>query len=160
MALRSKGPSTIVFGDVISVEHVGRDVIISKQRPPYRFESFPMDAVPLAAGQARRQPSRLLLARHQIVPLVGRDDELADVCRWLDSPGQVRLRLVHAPGGHGKTRLAQEAAARSFAAGWSVWRALHSPMPPPNSQAAIGETGRVLVADERRQAAVDIGNCL
>ncbi|MER6086309.1 hypothetical protein [Streptomyces sp. NPDC001833] len=112
-------------GRVNAVQHGDQYNYIYRGTPPYRVEPFPL-AVPAAvpAGLAR-VPSRLLTARHQVVPFLPRP-ELALLESWRDgaSPG-LSVRLVHAEGGSGKTRLAAEFAARSSGAGWAVALARH-----------------------------------
>lgn len=53
-------------------------------------------------------PSRLLIARHQVVAFSGQAAELAELSRWADDEAKVAVRLIYGPGGIGKTRLAQE----------------------------------------------------
>lgn len=56
-------------------------------------------------------PSLLLNARHAVVPWheTGRSEILAELDAWVDDPSRpVALRLLHAQGGVGKTRLAIE----------------------------------------------------
>jgi hypothetical protein len=73
-----------------------------------------------------RQPSRLLAARYQVVDFIGREEELTRLAGWRDdSDLAVAVRLVHGPGGQGKTRLAAEFAQRSAALGWVVAHAVH-----------------------------------
>ncbi|MFF8810730.1 tetratricopeptide repeat protein [Streptomyces pactum] len=112
-------------GRVNAVQHGDQYNYIYRGTPPYRVEPFPV-TVPAAlpAGLAR-MPSRLLMARHQVVPFLPRP-ELALLETWRDgeSPG-LSVRLVHAEGGSGKTRLAAEFAARSAGAGWAVALARH-----------------------------------
>jgi nucleoside phosphorylase len=70
----------------------------------------------LMPGTARlpggnRAPSVLLHARYAVVPWrdAGRAEILADLDAWADDPSQdVAVRLLHAEGGAGKTRLAIE----------------------------------------------------
>ncbi|WP_052397278.1 trypsin-like peptidase domain-containing protein [Streptomyces sp. NRRL F-5123] len=52
-------------------------------------------------------PAALLEAEHAVVPFQGREDLLADLLRWCAEPG-LGVRLLHGPGGQGKTRLALE----------------------------------------------------
>ena len=54
-----------------------------------------------------RVPSRLLMARHQVVPFMARP-ELEPLQEWRDSAPGLLVRLVYAEGGQGKTRLAAE----------------------------------------------------
>ncbi|MBO3741211.1 tetratricopeptide repeat protein [Actinoplanes flavus] len=125
---------SVVFGDVVMVQGVRGDVTISLDRPPYRVAQEMVRAVPLSAADARAQPSRMLLARHRIVPFTGRDGMLSDLAGWLAGEAPLAVRLIHAPGGQGKTRLAGEVADRCAADGWTVWRVLHTPTPLPGSR--------------------------
>nr|BFF21966.1 hypothetical protein GCM10025730_54870 [Promicromonospora thailandica] len=72
----------------------------------------PLDAV--------ASPTALLDPARAVVPFVGRERELAELSAWAGSDAPVSLRLVVAPAGFGKTRLAQELGARMTAAGWTV----------------------------------------
>src|SRR5688572_27779941 len=110
------------------VSGVGGNVTIATERPPYRVEAFPTVVETVPVEQARQQPSRLLLARHQVVPFTGRDADMAEVAAWMGLPGGVSVRLLHAAGGQGKTRLAAHAAAACARVGWTVWRVLHEPV--------------------------------
>lgn len=115
---------TVVLGDLTLISGVGGNVTIGTARP-YRVERDTPAGPAFNAQQARGQPSRLLGARHRIVPFEGRSQELADLAGWLDDDAPVSLRLLHAAGGQGKTRLADEVAALRGAAGWSIWRVGH-----------------------------------
>ncbi|MEV6707749.1 tetratricopeptide repeat protein [Micromonospora wenchangensis] len=120
--------NVVAFGDVIMVSGVGGDVTITTARPPYRVEAFPAVVETVTVEQARQRPSRLLLAQHRVVPFVGRDGDLAEVEQWMGRPGGVLVRLLHAAGGQGKTRLAGHVADAWAKAGWTVWRVLHEPV--------------------------------
>src|SRR6266542_4904672 len=75
----------------------------------------------------QQQPSYLLDAQRQVVPFRprSRDAELATLTAWRDdSSARVSLRLVHGPGGQGKTRLASRFASHAHAAGWMVAQAV------------------------------------
>lgn len=52
----------------------------------YRVDEFPLTAPSVPVG-VRRQPSRLLAARYQVVDFTGRDTELAQLADWRDDPG-------------------------------------------------------------------------
>jgi hypothetical protein len=94
---------SIVFGDVIQVSDIGGDVtIITADRPPYRVDAFGAAAVPLSPERARAQPSRLLLARHQAVPFVGRDEQLSELANWMTTGDALSVRLLHASGGRAR----------------------------------------------------------
>ncbi|WP_405504049.1 SEC-C metal-binding domain-containing protein [Streptomyces purpurascens] len=56
----------------------------------------------------RPPPSSLLRGEFGIVPFHGREDELRWLTEWCQDAGQASVRLVTAPGGQGKTRLARE----------------------------------------------------
>lgn len=71
-------------------------------------------------------PSRLLAARYQVVDFIGREPELAELAAWRDDAGLgPAVRLVHGPGGQGKTRLAAQFAQHSAEQGWTVAQAVH-----------------------------------
>jgi tetratricopeptide (TPR) repeat protein/nucleoside phosphorylase len=65
-------------------------------------------------------PSALLNARYEVVPFHerGRELILAELDRWSDEGPAVAVRLIHAEGGVGKTRLAIEWMRRRRAQGW------------------------------------------
>ena len=67
-------------------------------------------------------PSSLLNARYEVVPFHerGREEILAELERWCDEGPPVAVRLLHAEGGVGKTRLAMEWTRRRRALGWAA----------------------------------------
>ena len=69
-------------------------------------------------GRAFQATSTLLDARFGDLPLVGRDELLADFDRWREDGDGAHVRLIIGPGGAGKTRLAMELCRRAAAAGW------------------------------------------
>ncbi|GGP05915.1 hypothetical protein GCM10012278_27210 [Nonomuraea glycinis] len=101
----------------------------------YRVEAFPSPRSRPGVEQARAQPSRLLLSRYEVVPFPGRDVLVQKLVDWMGGPeGPVSVRLVHGPGGQGKTRLAAFLA-REHTAGaqsWQVWQA-RQPLPTATS---------------------------
>ncbi|MFF4223767.1 tetratricopeptide repeat protein [Streptomyces abikoensis] len=56
-------------------------------------------------------PAALLEAGRAVVPFRGREELLSELRLWCEEPG-LDVRLVHGPGGQGKTRLALELTAR------------------------------------------------
>ncbi|MEU4559494.1 tetratricopeptide repeat protein [Actinoplanes sp. NPDC023936] len=126
---------SVVFGDIIMIAGAGGDVTISRDRPPYRVVPADHTPVPLPAARARSQPSRLLLARHQIVPFSGRERTLDGLAEWAGGDDPVSALLVHGAGGQGKTRLATEVGIQCAAAGWTVWQIAHAPAAIPVSGA-------------------------
>ncbi|PWR14768.1 hypothetical protein DKT69_14555 [Micromonospora sicca] len=123
----------MVFGDSIQISHVGRDVTVSLDRPPYRVTPADSTPVALSVQKARLQPSRLLLARHQVVPFTGRKRTLDELAAWISGDEPVAGLLVHGAGGQGKTRLASRATVECMAAGWTVWQVAHTPTPVAGS---------------------------
>ncbi|MFF4421042.1 hypothetical protein ACFY04_09685 [Streptomyces sp. NPDC001549] len=75
----------------------------------------------------RELPSRMLSARHEIVPFTGRAEELADLHAWRSSRRRLAVRWLQGPGGQGKSRLAAALAREAVADGWKVVRAVHGP---------------------------------
>ncbi|MFJ6793860.1 tetratricopeptide repeat protein [Streptomyces sp. NPDC091268] len=82
-------------------------------------------------------PSRMLSARHEVVPFTGREDDVTALRTWRDTPRRLAARWLHGPGGQGKSRLAAQLGAESRAEGWLVVVAVHGSgtvLPPPGSQ--------------------------
>ncbi|MBT2898647.1 tetratricopeptide repeat protein [Streptomyces sp. McG3] len=97
-------------------------------------------------------PSRMLNARFGVVPFTGRHTELAELRQWRDSGPRLAVRWLHAPGGQGKTRLADEFAASTVEQGWKAATATHGPgavLPAPGSQdlRLDGAAGLLLIVD-------------
>lgn len=67
-------------------------------------------------------PSQLLHAIYEAVPFyeAGRASEMADLDAWCATGADVRGRLIHGPGGFGKTRLAIEWTRRLREQGWAA----------------------------------------
>ncbi|WP_097973418.1 tetratricopeptide repeat protein [Streptomyces sp. gb14] len=103
----------------------------------------------------RELPSRMLSARHEIVPFTGRVEELADLLAWRDSARRLAVRWLQGPGGQGKSRLAAAFAQKALADGWKVVRAVHGPgnvLAPPIAEESVdlrtdGAPGLLLVVD-------------
>ncbi|MFI6009129.1 tetratricopeptide repeat protein [Streptomyces sp. NPDC051243] len=100
----------------------------------------------------RELPSRMLNARFQVVGFTGRNEELDQLRQWRDDGPQLSARLLHAPGGQGKTRLADRLAEDSTAGNWKTVTALQGPgtvFPPPGSQdlRLDGTAGLLLIVD-------------
>ncbi|WP_436533155.1 tetratricopeptide repeat protein [Actinoplanes sp. HUAS TT8] len=133
--VRQTVTGSVVFGDIIQITGVGGDVTVSLDRPPYRITPADDSPVPVSVARARAQPSRLLLARHQIVPFTGRDHTLDELAAWVSSDEPVAAMLVHGTGGQGKTRLAGQVSGHCATAGWAVWQVTHTPTPVAGSTA-------------------------
>jgi tetratricopeptide (TPR) repeat protein len=75
-------------------------------------ESSPRDAT--------RWPTVLLDPAEAVVPFMGREQELEELRTWAEGAAPISLRLVVAPAGFGKTRLANEFGRRMGESGWTV----------------------------------------
>lgn len=71
------------------------------------------------AQELLASPAALLQARRQVVPFRGRTAVLGDLRAFCDDAG-FGARLLHGPGGQGKTRLAQHLADALAAEGWTT----------------------------------------
>ncbi|WP_405608088.1 tetratricopeptide repeat protein [Streptomyces sp. NBC_01511] len=116
---------------------VGADIhVFGDGRPVYVLRTW--QGAPVSDPEWLRElPSRMLSARHEVVPFTGREHDLAELRGWRDAPRRLAARWLHGPGGQGKSRLAARLAAESAAAGWLVVAAVHGPgtvLPPPGSQ--------------------------
>ncbi|WP_141586123.1 tetratricopeptide repeat protein [Actinomadura sp. WMMA1423] len=140
----SAGP----FGRVFQA---GRDMVVYGAEDPYRLRWWRPRGSPPSAAEARAQPSLLLRVSSETVPFTGREAELAGLREWRDRRAALSVRLVHGPGGQGKSRLAAQAARLWSADGWTVLTALHrhDPAAPPEFAPGDlrGARGLLVVAD-------------
>ncbi len=74
----------------------------------------------LAADARRILPSQLLQARHAVTPYIDATGAKADCVAWSLSGERAAGRLIHGPGGLGKTRLMIETAAELRERGWTA----------------------------------------
>ena len=77
----------------------------------------------LTRYQASRQPRldiQQLSPYSRFTPLLGRDSELASLHAWLNAAQPLGWRVITAPGGAGKTRLALELCEQAAAQGWDT----------------------------------------
>ncbi len=81
--------------------------------------------------------------RARLTQRIGRDPMLADLTAWAESEQRVRARLLHGPGGAGKTRLAADLAEAVAAQGWRAHQ-LHQDRP---ADIPISAAGLLLVVD-------------
>ena len=139
-------------GRIYAVQHGNQYVYVYPHEAPYHVGAFSTAAAPVAADHVRRVPSWLLAASHRVVPFSGRQEEFASLVGWRDdSNPRVSVRLLHAPGGHGKTRLTMQFAELSSEAGWTVAAARHrSDFGAPrteNEQLTVRSHGLLMVVD-------------
>ncbi|WP_240677884.1 tetratricopeptide repeat protein, partial [Actinacidiphila soli] len=86
---------------------------------PVEWQHVAEAADPAAATGPLGSPAALLRARRQVVPFRGRTTVLDDLHSWTREPGFGAL-LLHAPGGQGKTRLAQHLTDTLTTDGWTT----------------------------------------
>uniref|UniRef100_A0AAU2AEW0 Tetratricopeptide repeat protein n=1 Tax=Streptomyces sp. NBC_00093 TaxID=2975649 RepID=A0AAU2AEW0_9ACTN len=104
------------------------------------------------AETLRGLPSQILDGRNQVVRFTGRAAELDELQRWRDGTASLAVRWLFGPGGQGKSRLADEFAAESVAAGWKVMVAEQGPgtlvAPHGVHDLAVGDAaGLLLIVD-------------
>lgn len=80
----------------------------------------PLTAATTGSAHDTLWPTALLDPARAVVPFLGRERELEDLRAWAEGAAPISLRLVVAPAGFGKTRLADEFGARMGRAGWTV----------------------------------------
>ncbi|MFV2126604.1 tetratricopeptide repeat protein [Micromonospora sp. LOL_013] len=136
-------------------------ITIYEQRPAYRVERWQPQRPPDPRALVD-QPSMLLAANNQVVPFTAlRDADRAELAAWRDDPARgVAVRLLHGPGGQGKTRLAAQFGADSIAAGWAVAVARHRSQlaadDPPEATEATGRGLLVIIDYAERWPAEDL----
>jgi hypothetical protein len=96
-------------------EDVDASALVEQDGLPSTSPRAILAAVPLPE---KPSPAALLNARHEVVGFVGREALLDELRGWCMGVGRVRARLIHAPGGMGKTRLAIELCRQMRGKGW------------------------------------------
>ncbi|MGW6494285.1 tetratricopeptide repeat protein [Nonomuraea angiospora] len=90
----------------------------------------------------------LLMARHAVVPFLGRDEQLADLRAWAAEPAALSIAVLTGRSGTGKTRLAGELCAELAEAGWDTgFLPLDSAGGPLTSRALEALRPTLLVVD-------------
>ena len=139
----------VVADNLFQIENVGGDVRILLGRPLYRLEQLTAGGIDLSVEEARTQPSRLLLARYEVVSFTGRGNFLHRLSDWLEEAVPVSVRMIHGTGGQGKTRLAVHFA-REHASGWTTWHVrqrLVSARGPDRLTVQEGSAGVLVIVD-------------
>ncbi|MCX4633105.1 tetratricopeptide repeat protein [Streptomyces sp. NBC_01443] len=138
---------------------------------PPGVQRFPLTDVQPPVADLSEQPSQLLLARHEVVPFIGRVDELTTLERWRDGktpdgqPIVASVALLHGAGGQGKTRLAAELARRTaVAGGWKVWQAVRTGTvtadTPRPKKSALGRNALVVIDYAERWPAQELDSLM
>ena len=94
----------------------GADTDIQSGRPYLRLTQY-VRRTKLAVRDSS-ETALLSAYRADVVPLIGRDQEMNDLRRWLDDRALISIRVLVGAGGRGKTRLALEIARAMSADGW------------------------------------------
>ncbi|MBO3753127.1 tetratricopeptide repeat protein [Streptosporangiaceae bacterium NEAU-GS5] len=145
---------SIIFGDAIQIGRVGGNVTVARSALGYQVAAFPAPRSLPTAEQANAQPSRLLLAGYEIAPFIGRRALRSLLVAWLDGPVQpvdqgsrMSVRLVHGPGGQGKTRLAADLARHATGRAWQAHPALPTATAPTWLRRPAGAGNILVVVD-------------
>lgn len=125
-------------------------------RHEFVFETTGLDTVAeVDTAELRHQPSLLLDGRRRIVGFTGRELELATLTGWREAEDPLSIRLVHGPGGQGKSRLAAHFAEASAAAGWAVRQARPVLRASVIARALPGDADLLVVIDYAERWALD-----
>lgn len=114
----------------------------------------------------RRSPTTLLRADEEVVPFHGRDTELRELFDWCRDPGHLRVHLLSAPGGRGKTRLARQLVHEMTDTGWVASfiradpRGQNLDLSPLTDTSATAVPGVLLVIDYAETRAEQLGRLL
>ena len=106
--------------------HADRDAYIADTQNFYGEEQpFSLKRWPKAPATSLSDlpPSRLLDVRFEIVPFTGRRKDLERLEQWRDASLVRAVRVVYAPGGYGKTRLAAKFVTESQKKKWTTVQA-------------------------------------
>ncbi|WP_037680099.1 trypsin-like peptidase domain-containing protein [Streptomyces griseus] len=104
----------------VPVESILADPAAARLLGAVRPRSVELAPVLLPPPTPPRTPAGLLRADVTPVGCHGREDLVADLVQWCDDPGEFSLRLLTAPGGQGKTRLARELVERMTDREWAA----------------------------------------
>ena len=111
--------STSVFGNdniIVQANGSGVNVTVVSGCAYLRLTQFERRTKLVSRDSA--ETALLSAYRGDVVPLVGREHEMADLRHWLDSEELVSVRVLVGAGGRGKTRLALELARAVAKEGW------------------------------------------
>jgi tetratricopeptide (TPR) repeat protein len=108
-----------VFGnDNIIVQVLGSGVNVTVQAGRAYLRLTQYERRTKLATRDNSEVALLSAYRADVVQLIGRDREMADLRRWLNEPADISVRVLVGAGGRGKTRLALELARAISKEGW------------------------------------------
>lgn len=114
---RSAQQTTVFGNDNIIVQASGSGVNVTVGSAPYlRLTQF--ERRTKLAARDSSDAALLGAFRADVVPLIGRDAEMASLRQWLAGEEPVSIRVMVGAGGRGKTRLALEFARELAKDGW------------------------------------------
>ena len=120
-------------------------------------QGFPLRDLRLPWRPAKRTIESLLSWRTRLTRLVGRDAVCSDLIEWAQNKtSRLSVRLLHGPGGCGKTRLASEIADTLRQQGWAAG---HIDAEKPTAFLP-GESGTLLLLDYPEERPVVIGKLI
>ncbi|WP_062644575.1 hypothetical protein [Streptomyces maremycinicus] len=139
--------------EAATVYQAAHDLNVQQVGPPWRVNTLRlknrMSVSPAAKG--RQQPSKLLRTRDEVVDFSGRADEEEEFTVWRDSDEAVLIRLLHAPGGEGKTRFARHLGRTWGRKGWVALDAQHTKTPGQDTggmpRVTEGAKGVLIIVD-------------
>jgi len=108
-----------VFGRdniIVQASGSGVNVTVEAGRPYLRLTQY--ERRTKLAARDNSEAALLSAYRSDVVDLVGREREMADLRLWLEHEAPVSIRVMVGAGGRGKTRLALELARAIADAGW------------------------------------------
>ncbi|MFE8987994.1 hypothetical protein ACFYMI_09165 [Streptomyces collinus] len=114
--------------DAAIVYQAGRDLNLHQVGVPWQLIPLHLKSriSVSATTNTRHQPSKLLRTRDEVVEFSGRANEVMEFLAWRDLGADVLVRLLHAPGGEGKTRFARHLAHTWGKQGWITFDAQHA----------------------------------
>jgi hypothetical protein len=115
----------------------GNNVSVDPRIPHLRLTQF--EARTKRASADGLDAALLSAYRTDVVPFVGRDGELADLQRWIDSDRVISVRVLTGAGGRGKTRLALELVRKATEEGWQAGFVEHHELDRFRAQQNVAE---------------------
>jgi tetratricopeptide (TPR) repeat protein len=118
--VRPGRPGSLVFNAGSSIGHAEQVTInqVSPSQPG--GDEWRRRAADVQIADPEKSVAWLLHPASAVVPFFGRAEQMEWLRQWCDDDNSAPVRLLAAPGGYGKTRLAREFTASSEQVGWQV----------------------------------------